>query len=177
MKDVEIKIICELMKNARRSDRELAKAIGISQPTVSKTIARLEKEGVLREYTAIPDFQKLGYSLVALTLGNVREELMDPEKINDARREFVKNFVEMSSEIILDMAGLGMGHDGAILSFHRSYSEYVDFKKRIEQMTFADPSKFETFLIDLNDKRHHRDLTFSFLSKDILKTLQKRSKD
>jgi DNA-binding Lrp family transcriptional regulator len=177
MKDVELRIVSELMKNSRRSDREIAKAIGISQPTVSKTIARLEKEGVLREYTAIPDFQKLGYNIAALTLGNVREEFLDPEKIDYARREFVKNFDEVSFEIILDVAGLGMGHDGAILSFHRSYAEYVDFKRRLEQMTFADPSKFESFLIDLNDKRHHRYLTFSSLSRDILKMLQKRNKD
>jgi DNA-binding Lrp family transcriptional regulator len=177
MKDVELRIVSELMKNSRRSDREIAKAIGISQPTVSRTIAKLEKEGVIREYTAIPDFRKLGYSLVAITLGNVREELRASGKIDDARREFVKNFDDVSFEIILDVAGMGMGYDGAIVSFHRSYSEYADFRRRLTQMTFADPSKFESFLIDLNDERHHRHLTFSFLSKHVLQTLQKRSKD
>ncbi len=78
MKDVELRIVSELMKNSRRSDRELAKAVGVSQPTVSRTIARLEKEGVLREYTVIPDFHKLGYNLMAITLVNVREELRNP---------------------------------------------------------------------------------------------------
>ncbi len=75
MKDLEIRLISELMKNSRRSDRQIAKELGVSQPTVSRTIARLEKEGVLREYTAIPDFRRLGYNLVAITFGNVREEL------------------------------------------------------------------------------------------------------
>jgi DNA-binding Lrp family transcriptional regulator len=177
MKDVELKLIAELMKNSRRSDRELAKAIGVSQPTVSRAIARMEKEGVLREYTVIPDFRKLGYSIVAITLGNIKEELRNSEKIDDARREFVKNFDDVSFEIVLDVAGIGMGHDGAIVSFHKSYSEYVDFTKRLTQMAFADPSKFESFLIDLNDERHHRDLTFSFLSRHVLQMLQKRSKD
>jgi DNA-binding Lrp family transcriptional regulator len=32
MKDVELKLISELMKDSRRSDRELAKAIGVSSP-------------------------------------------------------------------------------------------------------------------------------------------------
>jgi DNA-binding Lrp family transcriptional regulator len=177
MKDVELKLVSELMKNSRRSDRELAKAIGVSQPTVSRMIAKLEKEGVLKEYTVIPDFRKLGYSLVAITLGNIREELRNSKKIDEARREFMKNFNDVSFEIILDVAGIGIGFDGAIVSFHRSYSEYADFKKRLAQMAFADPSKFESFLIDLNDERHRRHLTFSLLSKHILQTLQKETKD
>jgi transcriptional regulator with PAS, ATPase and Fis domain len=32
LKDIELKLISELMKNNRRSDRELARAIEISQP-------------------------------------------------------------------------------------------------------------------------------------------------
>ena len=37
LKDVELKLFSELMKNSRRSDRELAKVIGVSQPTVTRT--------------------------------------------------------------------------------------------------------------------------------------------
>jgi Lrp/AsnC family transcriptional regulator for asnA, asnC and gidA len=58
MKDIELKLLSELMKNSRRSDRELAKAIGTSQPPVSRMISRLEKEGVIKEYTMTPDFSK-----------------------------------------------------------------------------------------------------------------------
>jgi Lrp/AsnC family transcriptional regulator for asnA, asnC and gidA len=90
MKETELKLISELMKNSRRSDRELAKAIGVSQPTVSRMITRLEKEGVVKEYTIIPDFHKLGYSLVAIMLGNVKEEFRKPETLDEARREFIE---------------------------------------------------------------------------------------
>jgi DNA-binding Lrp family transcriptional regulator len=45
IRDIELKILSELMKNARISDRELAKKIGVSQPTVSRIRSRLEKEG------------------------------------------------------------------------------------------------------------------------------------
>ena len=37
IKEIELKVLSELMKNSSRSDRELAKAIGSSQPTVSRT--------------------------------------------------------------------------------------------------------------------------------------------
>jgi DNA-binding Lrp family transcriptional regulator len=72
MKETELKLISELMKNSRRSDRELAKAIGTSQPTVSRMIQKLEKQGIISEYTMIPDFTKLGYSLLTISRSRAR---------------------------------------------------------------------------------------------------------
>ena len=169
MKDFEIRLVSELMKNSRRSDRQIAKELRVSQPTVSRTIARLEKEGVLREYTAIPDFRRLGYNLVAITFGNVKEELKKNDKLDNERRKFVRDFDDPSLEIVLDVRGLGMGHDGTMVSFHRSYSDYNDFRRRLLQMPFVDPASLETFLIDLNDEAHHRLLTFSYLAEHMLK--------
>ena len=61
LKDIEVKIIAELMKNSHRSDREIARAIGTSQPRVSRIIKKLEEEGVIKEYSVIPDFKRLSY--------------------------------------------------------------------------------------------------------------------
>jgi DNA-binding Lrp family transcriptional regulator len=47
LKDVELKLISELMKNSRKSDRELAKKIGVSQPTVTRTRTKLQKRDIL----------------------------------------------------------------------------------------------------------------------------------
>jgi DNA-binding Lrp family transcriptional regulator len=47
LKDIELRLISELVKNSRRSDRELAKVLGISQPTVSRARMRLEKQGLI----------------------------------------------------------------------------------------------------------------------------------
>ena len=170
MKDIELKLVSELMKNSRRSDRELAKAIGVSQPTVSRMLAKLEKEGVIREYTVIPDFQKLGYSLVAIMFGRINENFREPKMLDEARRKFVQSFNEEAFEVILDERGIGMEYDGVIVSFHRDYSEYVKFRRWMAGMPFIDASKLESFLIDLNDKVHHRYLTFSYLSKHLKQT-------
>ena len=48
------------MKNSKLSDRKLSKKIGVSQPTVTRRRARLEKE-ILDGYTAIPKWTELGY--------------------------------------------------------------------------------------------------------------------
>ena len=50
VKDAELKLISELMKNSRRSDRELAKAIGVSQPTIGRMI---KKTGERRSHSGI----------------------------------------------------------------------------------------------------------------------------
>lgn len=85
MKDIELKLLSELMKDCRRSDRELAKAIGTSQPTVSRMISRLEKEGVIKEYTMIPDFSKVGLEIMALTSVKFEQPLRE-EKLKNLER-------------------------------------------------------------------------------------------
>ena len=80
MKEIELKLLSELMKNSRRSDRDLAKAIGVSQPTVTRIRSRLEKEGYIKEYTMIPDFSRLGYEILALTLIKLRKRLVQKKR-------------------------------------------------------------------------------------------------
>ena len=73
MKDIERRLLSELMKNCRRSDRELAKVLGVSQPTVTRAIHRLQEEGYIKEYTVIPDFSKLGYELMGFTFVKMKD--------------------------------------------------------------------------------------------------------
>ena len=61
-----VKLLFEMLKNSRRSDRELAKVLGVSQPTVTRTRQRLEKE-YIRSYTLFPLFDKIGYGIIAFT--------------------------------------------------------------------------------------------------------------
>jgi DNA-binding Lrp family transcriptional regulator len=42
-KEAEVNLIVELMKNSKKSDRELARAIGVSQPTITRLRGRLER--------------------------------------------------------------------------------------------------------------------------------------
>jgi len=73
-KETEFKIIRELVKGARRSDRELAKAVGVSQPTVSRFIKKLENQGLVKEYTIIPELRKMGYELLVFTFLSFAED-------------------------------------------------------------------------------------------------------
>jgi DNA-binding Lrp family transcriptional regulator len=67
VKNNELRLVSELVRNSRKSDRELARIVGVSQPTVTRMRTRLEKEGIIREYTMLPDFTRLGYELLVFT--------------------------------------------------------------------------------------------------------------
>jgi len=62
----DVEILRVLEKNSRLSLRKIAKKIGVSVATVMHRINRLEKEGVIRKYVALLDYDKLGYELEAV---------------------------------------------------------------------------------------------------------------
>jgi DNA-binding Lrp family transcriptional regulator len=167
MKPIERCVIAELMKNSRRSDRELAKAIGVSQPTISRTIAKLERDHVLREYTVIPDFKKLGYHICALTFANF-ETPSDLEAMRKLIAEYGKRLEEIPQAVVIER-GLGEDANGVVISFHENYSKYVEFARWLKQFEFSSRYKLGSFMIDLDDKVHLRYLTFSTLANHMLK--------
>lgn len=168
MKGVELRLISELMKNARRSDRELAKAVGISQPTLSRMINRLEKEGVIREYTMIPDFLKLGYELMVVSFVKTRKDLSG-EKLEEARRMTREKLEKEIQEIMMLEKGVGLGYNGVIISLHKDYSSFQDFTNWMAQFESLLSFETDSFIISLADKIRYRSLTLSTLANHIIK--------
>jgi DNA-binding Lrp family transcriptional regulator len=168
-KDTELRLISELMKNGRRSDRELAKAVGMSQPTVTRVRTKLEKEGIIKEYAMIPDFRKLGFELASITFVKLRKELS--EKESDEFRRYCKQLEKKSDKeaILMAMNGLGMGYDRVFISFHKDYSSYVKVIGEIKKIQDFDSSRIDSFMIDLNDGQHFQPLTFSAIANYLLK--------
>ena len=176
MKKVEWKLISELMKNSRRSDRELAHAIGVSQPTVGRTVKRLEKEGYIKEYTILPDFHKLGYKIAAFTFVRLKKGL-SREEIVEARKIAKERLEEKSLEIVMVEKGIGLGYDGVFVSLHEDYTSYLKFKNEVSQDTHLEAYNVESFLISLGEEEtHFRPLTFSALAKHLV-ALKERIKE
>ncbi len=57
----DYKILFELDKNARQTNTQIARKVGLSKDSVAYRINRFEKTGVLSGYRTLIDFQKLGY--------------------------------------------------------------------------------------------------------------------
>jgi DNA-binding Lrp family transcriptional regulator len=166
MKDVELRLISELVKNSRRSDRELAKTIGVSQPTVSRIIARLQKEGKIKEFTMIPDLKQLGYNIMAVIFLSTQETEKEEEvteRLKDVRK--MEEETRVANLVVVNGTGLGKGR--MIINLYKDYSDFMKSLKIIKNLPTIDADETESFLVDLNDKRNFRILSLKQLARNI----------
>ncbi len=175
IRDIELRVLSQLMKNARISDRELAKRIGVSQPTVSRIRSRLEKEGYITGYTVLPNLRKLGYGILATTFVKFKEEGLSGEEADKLRKRAEQRFMDESfaPNVAMFERGMGLGYTGMIVSYHENYTSYSEFMRMLKQYPVLSPD-IKSFLLDLNDKVHYRSLSFVPLSHHIL-ALRKRT--
>jgi DNA-binding Lrp family transcriptional regulator len=143
LRDIELRLISELVKNSRRSDRELAKALGISQPTVSRIRVRLEKQGLI-DYSAVPDLARLGFEIISVSLGK-----RDYQKQPEINIQKAKDFVKKYPNIIFTASGRGLGNDRIVISIHRDYSDYSKFMQEMKT-EWAGWADVNSFLISLS---------------------------
>jgi DNA-binding Lrp family transcriptional regulator len=173
MKDIELRLISELMKNSRRSDRELARVLGVSQPTVTRAIHRLLSEGIIKEYTLIPDYTKLGFQLMSVTLAKLKQPISQ-EALQNSRKIAQEMLEKYPTAVIATVSGIGLDADRVIIAFHRSYSEYAEFLKHVREYPPVVVDEIKSFLVDLNDKTQFRLLTFSQVADYLLKMKEKK---
>ena len=62
----DVKILRILLSDARLSSRQIAKKTGVSIGTVLSRIKKMEQAGIIKEYSAIVDHEKLGYELTVI---------------------------------------------------------------------------------------------------------------
>jgi len=150
LKDIDFKILFELMKNSKTSDRRLADKLGVSQPTVTRRRARLEKEAI-DGYTAIPKWKELGYEILAITLIKAMGIFVSKE-YQDIRKQGLE-WLAKQPNIIMGGACEGMGMNSFIISVHKNYSDHSKFmlKLRLEMGNFIDD--VQTILVDLGTER------------------------
>jgi DNA-binding Lrp family transcriptional regulator len=167
LKEAELKLISQLLKNSHRSDRELAKATGLSQPTVSRLRIKLEREGYIKEYTIIPDFEKLGYEIMAITFVKLGKHLTS-EQIEEARKIAKKDLEKSLLEVIMLERDVGLKYDGVIIALCEDYVSYLKHINFLKQYEFLETSEIESFLISLKDTVRYRPLTFQALAEHLL---------
>lgn len=161
LKDIERKMLSELMKNSRRSDRELSKAIGTSQPTATRIRTKLEKEGFVKEYTAIPNFSKIGYDILSLTFIKLDvKRSLPPQGIEEYREMHYQAFSKEPNAILIIKRGMGLGYDAVIISLHQDYSSCDKFRTFIRQNMTDRITGIDTFLVNLEEEQNS--LPFSF---------------
>ncbi|MCD6380928.1 MAG: Lrp/AsnC family transcriptional regulator [Candidatus Asgardarchaeia archaeon] len=64
----DLAILRELMRDARQTTKSISRKLGIPRSTIYERIKRMVKNGVIKGFTAIPDFGKLGLPITAFVL-------------------------------------------------------------------------------------------------------------
>jgi DNA-binding Lrp family transcriptional regulator len=143
MKENEIRLLAELLKNSKKSDRELGKTLGLSQATVSRTRTKLEREGVIQEYTIIPDLTKLGYELLAITTAKFKT--VRDEKFIERGTKWMKKY----PNVLLSSRSQGMGKDALTVSLHKDFTDYNNFIVTLKS-DWADAAEdYDSILVSL----------------------------
>ena len=150
-KELPRQLLRELLKNSKRSDRELAKVLDVSQPTITRNRRKLERQGLIQDYTIVPDFRKMGFEILALSFVKMRPEILTSERMEAARRYAAK-----FSNAIFASTGEGLGMTGVIISFHKSYTEY---HKRVNQLRvdWKDITEdIQSFIVSIGEGEYKR---------------------
>lgn len=164
MKEIQRRVLAELIGNCKRSDRELAKSLGISQPTVTRVRTWLEKNNYIREYTIIPTFSKVELEIIAFTFFKIRVGATKETLIEIRRKteEFLKNH----PNIVLALRGEGMGAEGILVSLHKDFASFTQFMRELKAET-VNTEVIGNFLASLKNVEQHRCLTFQPLKEYI----------
>ena len=166
MKDIDLKILSGLMKNSKISDRKLSTIIGVSQPTVTRRRAKLEKE-LSFEYTVIPDFAKLGMKIMAFHFMHWKSESYEERSQLRNFQERIDKWISEQSNMIFASSGEGLGMGRLAITIHKDYSDYVKFKEKIEKDWSSHLARYETFIVSLESDRIKRPLTLKYLADHI----------
>lgn len=158
-----LKVLCELMANSRQSDRAIAEKLKISQPTVTRARGELEKKGYIHEYTLVPDFPRIGYEIMAITLVKTKEFLSQEER--KKRLERVMDWVSQQPNITFAAGSEGMGKTGVMISFHKTFSEYIGFTRKYMAMSSDVLEAHDTVLVNMNGDTIAKNFSFACLSK------------
>jgi len=158
LKDIDLKLIRELIRGSRKSDRELARLLDVSQPTVFRNRERLEREGFI-EYTGVPNLQKLGIEIIAMTFGNWKHE-----QYPDTRAREAEHFAEKHPNLIFLSSGRGLDSDRVAISVHKDYSDYVKLLREIKSDWGEFMDITGSFLISVSTDEPLRSMTFKYLA-------------
>jgi DNA-binding Lrp family transcriptional regulator len=131
-------VLVEILKNSRKSDRDIAKKLEISQPTVTRIRKKLERN-IIKAYTAIPVFPEIGVELLSFNFGKCSNPKKDTELC-------LKQMAKANPKILFISSGEGMGKNCLIVAIHRDYRDYVDFINNIRLQCKGIRDAFDSFL-------------------------------
>jgi DNA-binding Lrp family transcriptional regulator len=148
-----ILLLQELVRNSKRSDRDLAKKLAVSQPTLTRMRKRLEREGYILDYTAIPNMTKLGFEIIAFTFMNIDRFEPKTGQLDVALGEIGHKWITHNPKILFGAGGEGLeGKNCMMVSVHHDFTDFTDFISDFRSRWSANIKDIDSFLVSLKGK-------------------------
>lgn len=164
---LDYKLLSELMKNAKSSDRQIANKLGVSQPTVTRRRAMLESKLSLN-YIAVPDWTKLGFEILAVTFAKWKQKEFPDKKLQQ-----INALLERHPSIIFFSTGSGMSSDRICISIHETYRDYYKLVQDVRRDLGKYMENIQSFIISFGGDSILRPITLKHLAK-YLKDLEEK---
>lgn len=138
--ETDVRILEALMLDARLSSRQIAIQCGVSIGTALSRMKRMEKEGIIKAYSALLDHEKIGYELTVVSEITVSKGRL----------------LEMENEIarlpnvccVYDVTGM---IDAVIIAKFKSRQELSRFTKRLLALPYVERTNTHVVLSTIKE--------------------------
>lgn len=133
-------IVNHLLTNGRDSYREIAKELGMAPATVMKRVKQLEKEGVIKGYSALIDYDSIGYDIHVIVDVRVAKGKLQLIESKIARHGSV--------QMVFDNTG---SFDATVLARFKSRAGLDRFIKKLQTYDFVERTETKLILNTIKD--------------------------
>jgi len=138
--ELDIKILRELLKNARLSYRAIADKVGVAIGTVISRIKKMEKGNVIMGYSAILNHEELGYELTVIT-----EITVSKGKLVEVEKEVAKI---PNVCCVYDITGLT---DAIVIAKFKDRKSLSDFTKNLLSLPYVERTNTHVVLTTVKE--------------------------
>jgi DNA-binding Lrp family transcriptional regulator len=124
---IDYKILRELLIDSRQSYREIAKKVGVSVGTALLRVKRMEKDGIIKGYSAMLDYEKIGYELTVII-----EVSVSKGRLIEMEKDIAKLPITCA---VYDVTGLT---DAIIIAKFQTRETLSNFTKKILAMPYVE---------------------------------------
>jgi DNA-binding Lrp family transcriptional regulator len=140
LNETDVKILQGLLEDARFSSRQIAKKVGVSVGTVLSRIKKMERDGIIKSYSAVLNHEKLGYELTVVT-----EITVSKGRLVETEKEIAK-IPNVCS--VYDVTGLT---DAVIIAKFKGREELGQFTKRLLALPYIERTNTHVVLTTVKE--------------------------
>lgn len=141
LEEKDIKILNIIVGNSRLSLREIAKLAKLSPATIMKRVRKLEKEKIIRKYTAQLDYEKAGFDVeVMIEIRISKGKLFEVEK---------KIAAHPNVFAVYDTTG---SFDAVVLAKFPSRRQMDNFLKKLQTYDFVERTETKIILNTIKEE-------------------------